>query len=314
MRIQTVANARLRFSRRFHVPPGQTTRASDALPARRKQNQARQFIVAWATIMGGLGSFVATSNDAPAPSQRPAAARSDARPDVRKDNSWTNDMVWIRGGAFWMGSTGANPDEQPLHEVTVNGFWMDKTEVTNEQFEKFARATGFVTMAERKPEFTSAGLMPRPAPNGRANDCRPRPNGNAPRAVVWTENRTSGAKSKPRTANGGPTSGKGVFPAKTPKRTVSVAPRQSPGSARKLRPGRTGRSEKSPARRLLLVQRCLLHRLPAQRSNEIVARHGPVTHRFSVCQRRAVTRELTGSRFISWTVWKNCPADFPWPL
>jgi len=152
MRIQTVANARLRFSRRFHVPPGQTTRASDALPARRKQNSARQFIVAWTTILGGLGSFVATSNDAPAPSQRPAAARSDARPDVRKDNSWTNDMVWIRGGAFWMGSTSANPDEQPLHEVTVNGFWMDKTEVTNEQFEKFARATGFVTMAERKPD------------------------------------------------------------------------------------------------------------------------------------------------------------------
>src|SRR6266540_4932005 len=151
MRIQTVANARLRFSRRFHVPPGQTTRASDALPARRKQNSARQFIVAWTTILGGLGSFVATSNDAPAPSQRPAAARSDARPDVRKDNSWTNDMVWIRGGAFWMGSTSANPDEQPLHQVTVDGFWMDKTEVTNEQFEKFARATGYVTIAERKP-------------------------------------------------------------------------------------------------------------------------------------------------------------------
>ena len=64
----------------------------------------------------------------------------------------TNGMAWIPGGTFWMGSSAGHPDEQPVHRVAVEGFWMDKTEVTNEQFEKFARATGYVTVAERKPD------------------------------------------------------------------------------------------------------------------------------------------------------------------
>lgn len=51
-----------------------------------------------------------------------------------------------------MGSEEGQPDEKPVHEVTVDGFWMDETEVTNEQFEKFVRATGYVTVAERKPD------------------------------------------------------------------------------------------------------------------------------------------------------------------
>lgn len=60
-------------------------------------------------------------------------------------------MVWIPGGTFVMGSAAGLPDEAPPHEVTVAGFWMDKTEVTNEQFQKFVEATGYVTVAERKP-------------------------------------------------------------------------------------------------------------------------------------------------------------------
>lgn len=43
-------------------------------------------------------------------------------------------------------------DEKPVHQVTVGGFWMDKTAVTNEQFERFVRATRYVTVAERKPD------------------------------------------------------------------------------------------------------------------------------------------------------------------
>src|ERR1043166_9640473 len=65
--------------------------------------------------------------------------------------AWTNDMVWIRSGTFWMGAEDGQSDEKPVHQVTVDGFWMDKTEATNEQFEKFVRATGYVTIAERKP-------------------------------------------------------------------------------------------------------------------------------------------------------------------
>jgi formylglycine-generating enzyme required for sulfatase activity len=43
------------------------------------------------------------------------------------------------------------PDERPLHEVELDGFWMDETEVTNRQFLEFADATGFLTVAERTP-------------------------------------------------------------------------------------------------------------------------------------------------------------------
>lgn len=59
-------------------------------------------------------------------------------------------MAWIPGGDFWMGSDDF-ADAQPWHRVHVDGFWMDATEVTNEQFEQFVRATGYVTLAERKP-------------------------------------------------------------------------------------------------------------------------------------------------------------------
>jgi formylglycine-generating enzyme required for sulfatase activity len=76
-----------------------------------------------------------------------------APPPVAHDSgSWTNGMAWIPGGVFWMGSDDGQEDEKPVHQVAVNGFWMDKTEVTNEQFEKFVRATGYVTVAERKPD------------------------------------------------------------------------------------------------------------------------------------------------------------------
>jgi formylglycine-generating enzyme required for sulfatase activity len=61
-------------------------------------------------------------------------------------------MVWIPGATFVRGSD--NPrmrDARPLHEVTVDGFWIDQTTVTNEQFARFVEATGYVTVAERTP-------------------------------------------------------------------------------------------------------------------------------------------------------------------
>ena len=58
-------------------------------------------------------------------------------------------MVWIPGGSFQMGSENFYPEERPVHEVTVDGFWMDQYIVTNEQFARFVDATGYVTIAER---------------------------------------------------------------------------------------------------------------------------------------------------------------------
>ncbi|MBX3208130.1 MAG: formylglycine-generating enzyme family protein [Labilithrix sp.] len=59
-------------------------------------------------------------------------------------------MVFVPGGSFWMGSDEPRMrDARPWHEVTVDGFWMDRTEVTNEEFLRFVEATGHVTTAER---------------------------------------------------------------------------------------------------------------------------------------------------------------------
>lgn len=59
-------------------------------------------------------------------------------------------MVWIPGGTFWMGCEGCGmPDALPVHLVEVDGFWMDQTPVTNADFERFVKATGYVTVAER---------------------------------------------------------------------------------------------------------------------------------------------------------------------
>src|SRR5687768_13850655 len=60
-------------------------------------------------------------------------------------------MVWIPGGTFLMGSDKHYPEEAPAHDVTVDGFWIDAHTVTNEEFRHFVDATKYVTSAERPP-------------------------------------------------------------------------------------------------------------------------------------------------------------------
>jgi formylglycine-generating enzyme len=61
-------------------------------------------------------------------------------------------MVFVPGGTFSMGSDKHYAEEAPVHRVTVDGFWMDRTPVTNRQFKEFVRATGYVTTAEVAPD------------------------------------------------------------------------------------------------------------------------------------------------------------------
>jgi sulfatase modifying factor 1 len=88
---------------------------------------------------------------------------------ARSPGSPPEGMVWIPGGEFSMGSTaeteslcgipGVTGDALPVHRVYVDGFWMDATEVTNEQFEKFIASGHYTTIAERTPtkeEFPTA--------------------------------------------------------------------------------------------------------------------------------------------------------------
>ena len=61
-------------------------------------------------------------------------------------------MVWVPGGTFLMGSDRHYPEEAPAHRVTVDGFWMDRTPVTNRQFRRFVEDTGYTTFAEIAPD------------------------------------------------------------------------------------------------------------------------------------------------------------------
>jgi formylglycine-generating enzyme required for sulfatase activity len=59
-------------------------------------------------------------------------------------------MVWIAGGEFWMGAQGTEiRDALPVHRVAVDGFWIDRTAVTNAEFARFVAVTHYVTVAER---------------------------------------------------------------------------------------------------------------------------------------------------------------------
>lgn len=69
-------------------------------------------------------------------------------------------MVWVRGGDFTMGATSTFPEEAPEVSASVQGFWMDQTEVTNAQFAQFVAATGYRTLSERGIRMSDAPDQP----------------------------------------------------------------------------------------------------------------------------------------------------------
>ncbi len=62
-----------------------------------------------------------------------------------------NTFVFVPGGGFQMGSNDYYPDEAPIRDVVMEGFWIRRTEITNAEFRAFVAATGYVTVAERAP-------------------------------------------------------------------------------------------------------------------------------------------------------------------
>jgi formylglycine-generating enzyme required for sulfatase activity len=79
----------------------------------------------------------------------------------RPDDVRTGEMVFIPGGTFLMGSDRHYPEEAPRHHVSVDGFWIDRTPVTNRQFKQFVKATGHVTEAQVVPDAKSyPGALP----------------------------------------------------------------------------------------------------------------------------------------------------------
>jgi len=78
----------------------------------------------------------------------------------------TEGMAWIPGATYAMGDGAHHPEESPVHRVTVRGFWIDRTEVTNREFARFVEATSYVTEAERP-------IDARAFPKARPEDLQP---------------------------------------------------------------------------------------------------------------------------------------------
>jgi formylglycine-generating enzyme required for sulfatase activity len=97
-------------------------------------------VVGSALMGSALGLVLKPGNHAKGGGMLPASA---ARPsDASHDRAAVpEDMVWIPGGTFWRG-TNDESDTQPVREIAIDGFLMDRTEVTNAQFAAFVTATG----------------------------------------------------------------------------------------------------------------------------------------------------------------------------
>jgi formylglycine-generating enzyme len=73
-------------------------------------------------------------------------------PAPRSMRHLTKNMVRVPGGRFLMGSDDFYPEERPIGEVEVGGFWVDEHPVTNAEFRRFVNDTGHVTVAELAPD------------------------------------------------------------------------------------------------------------------------------------------------------------------
>jgi len=125
-------------------------------------------------IVAIIGTIAWHFKSKPVPTVTPAITQQSAQPaspsspfqktipnTVAAPANAPDGMVWIPGGEFSMGAAdprgmnhgGPDPmdDARPIHRVYVDGFWMDKTEVTNEEFARFVKATGYKTVAEQTP-------------------------------------------------------------------------------------------------------------------------------------------------------------------
>ncbi len=107
---------------------------------------ARTFLQGNAASSTGRAPRVVNAGSTAQPKEERHRVRSPSEPEGRPV-----EMVWIPGGEFTIGSDDpqAPPQETPARRVSIEGFWLDETEVTNTAFRKFVEATGYVTTAER---------------------------------------------------------------------------------------------------------------------------------------------------------------------
>ena len=78
---------------------------------------------------------------APPPTDTPVPPTDTPIPSSKLGDTWTRPaddmvMVYVPGGEFRMGSEDGENDERPVHTVALDAFWVDRTEVTNAQYQR----------------------------------------------------------------------------------------------------------------------------------------------------------------------------------
>ena len=110
-----------------------------------------------AAAAGGAAAWLASTNGA---EQRSPASAAAAACGPSSAESPFPGMVLVPAGSFTMGADNTFPEEGPASQQSVDGFWMDSTEVTNAKFAEFVAATGYRTLAERGVRVTAAADSP----------------------------------------------------------------------------------------------------------------------------------------------------------
>lgn len=123
----------------------------------RFSTQARRLIAVVALVVLALGAWLAWS------AQRSAAHLGQERLvcELPKEPAGAPHpgMVWVPGGTLALGDT-VYAEEMPSRQVPVAGFWLDRTEVTNDAFAAFVQATHYVTVAERAVDAAAYPELP----------------------------------------------------------------------------------------------------------------------------------------------------------
>ena len=176
-----------------------------------------------------------------APNVRPTPDPRTGAPGDPPDSN----MVWIPGGTFQMGSASHYAEERPVHRVTVDGFWIDRTPVTNEQFARFVDDTGHTTFAEIAPD--PADYPGAPAGTAASRLARVR-EAAAPRESATTSGIGGASCSAP--IGGTPTAPSSTLPGLARPsgraRRVTATPKRSrDGRERNCRPRRSGNSQRA---------------------------------------------------------------------
>ena len=106
-----------------------------------------------------LATWAWRAQNTPQPRNDVVAAVPTCAPAAENPAARHPGMVWVPAGQFQMGDT-LYPEEGPVRSARVDGFWMDRTEVTNDAFAAFVQATGYVTVAERAWDAKQQPALP----------------------------------------------------------------------------------------------------------------------------------------------------------